>query len=270
MTQHHHEENRNEDHLLHELGRAEKLIAQLPVDAAKQQNLAAMGLLAAFVAHECRNRLTPIVGYARAASRSPGDRDLVQKAMTRIGESALELANLSELILDSISAASEGASVELAWHQACQQLSDMLKSSSITVSSEIESSLASAMSQVALSHVFENLLRNAIAAGTPGSKIALTGRSTRNGEAIRLEIQDSAHGMDQQAMQTACEPLVSQSGGTGLGLALCKYLVELAGGTISVWSRPGQGTTVKIELPAVNSGETSPIIPAEELIHPQD
>ncbi len=261
--------NLNEHPALSELERAQNLIAQLPDDSAKQQNLAAMGLLAAFVAHECRNRLTPIVGYARAASKSPGDRDLVQKAMARIGESARDLANLSEMILDSVSPAHADGSVAQAWDFACKEVSELLDSSGISVSSEIEPSLLSAMSQVAMSHVFENLLRNAIASGSPGSRIALVGRSTRNNQSIELRVQDSALGMEQHATETACRPLVSGSGSTGLGLALCKFLVESAGGRFQVHSEKGSGTTVSMELPSGKS-RAAAATPAEEATHPQD
>jgi len=262
--------NSNEHPALGELERAQKLIAQLPDDSAKQQNLAAMGLLAAFVAHECRNRLTPIVGYARAASKSPGDRELVQKAMARIGESARDLANLSEMILDSVSPAHSDGSVAQAWDFACKEVSELLDSSGIVVSSEIEPSLVSRMSQVAMSHVFENLLRNAVASGSPGSEIALVGRSTGNGQTIDLKVQDSARGMEKETTETACYPLVSGSGSTGLGLALCKFLVESVGGRFQVQSEKGNGTIINIRLPSGNKREAASITPAEEAKHPQD
>jgi len=71
-------------------------------------------------------------------------------------------------------------------------------------------------------------------------------------------VQDTGIGLsseDQQQLFTkffrAQHPLVREAGGTGLGLAIARALVELHGGTITVVSAPGQGSTFTVTLPAV-------------------
>ena len=228
-----------------------------------------MGLLAAFVAHECRNRLTPIVGYARAASRSPNDHDLVQKAMTRIGESARDLANLSEMILGSVSTAPANGRVDLAWKLACEHMADILSEDGFRFTSCIEPNLVVRLAQTSLEHVFENLLRNAVTAGQHRGEIRITASSTRNNK-VRIEIQDSSGGMESHSMETAFDPLKGSAGGTGLGLALCKFLIESAGGRIEIESIPNQGTIVRIELPKAEIVQHSEPTQAEATKHLPD
>jgi len=269
MTQNNQRDNSTQHRALRELERAESLIASLPADAVQQQHLAAMGLLAAFVAHECRNRLTPIVGYARAASRSPNDHDLVQKAMTRIGESARDLANLSEMILGSVSTAPANGRVDLAWKLACKHMADARSEDEFQFTSCIEPDLVVRLAQTSLEHVFENLLRNAITAGHQGGEIRVAASSTRNNRAI-IEIQDSSGGMESHLMETACDPLKGSAGGTGLGLALCKFLIETAGGSIAIESIPNEGVTVRIELPKAEVVQHTESTQAEATKHLPD
>jgi signal transduction histidine kinase len=70
---------------------------------------------------------------------------------------------------------------------------------------------------------------------------------------MRLSVTDTGTGMDPEALRRIFEPYFStKATGTGLGLTIAKRNVELIGGTISVGSAAGQGTTVTIELPAGN------------------
>jgi signal transduction histidine kinase len=65
-----------------------------------------------------------------------------------------------------------------------------------------------------------------------------------------IEIEDTGVGMDEDALARVFEPYFStKSTGTGLGLPIAKRNIELSGGTISVRSRKGEGTTVTICLP---------------------
>lgn len=235
---------------LREIERAERLIASLPADAEKLERLAAVGLLSAFVAHECRNRLTPIVGYARAAAGHADDRRLVTKALSRIADAAQDLANLSELILSTVTPGPDRASVSAAWQTARQELRMQSTASDIRITEDLEPDLSACMAPAALSHVLENLLRNAIAASHAGQQITLVGRSM--GNRVSLFLVDSAEGMDADLEASATTALTSGSGGTGLGLALCRYLVEAAGGRLRIVSEEGEGTTVLLELPAAD------------------
>jgi len=106
-----------------------------------------------------------------------------------------------------------------------------------------------------LARAISNLLDNAIHYNKPGGEIRVSGRATSNGFAV--DIQDTGSGIPQGDLVRVFERFyrveksrARESGGTGLGLAIVKHAVESQGGTISVASRLGTGSTFTITLPA--------------------
>lgn len=99
-----------------------------------------------------------------------------------------------------------------------------------------------------LEQLLLNLLLNAGQAAPPGSKVRLL--ATSSPEGLRLVVEDSGCGMDEDTMRQAFEPFyTTKTRGTGLGLPICRKIVEAHGGTISIQSNPGEGTTVTVRLP---------------------
>lgn len=86
-------------------------------------------------------------------------------------------------------------------------------------------------------------------------KVAIAARPVRSGDAVILTIADNGAGMTPEVMARACEPFFttrSGRGGTGLGLAMVRRLVEDEGGSVRLCSTPGEGTTVAVELPTLS------------------
>jgi signal transduction histidine kinase len=83
------------------------------------------------------------------------------------------------------------------------------------------------------------------------------------GPAVRIEVSDTGHGIDPAHLGSIFDPFFtsrdpgSESRGTGLGLSLCRQIVERSGGQITVQSTPGEGTTFKIVLPAAKTDPAS-------------
>jgi signal transduction histidine kinase len=101
--------------------------------------------------------------------------------------------------------------------------------------------------------VLVNLLDNAAKYG--GGRV-LVSTETSDG-VVHVAVADDGHGLDADEQERVFEKffradpqLARQPGGTGLGLYICKELVERMGGRIGVASRPGAGTTFWFELPA--------------------
>jgi len=93
-----------------------------------------------------------------------------------------------------------------------------------------------------------NLLHNAAHASPDGGLVRVL--TTSNADGFRLVVEDQGHGMDQETWQRAFEPFfTTKARGTGLGLPICRKIVEAHGGTISIRSAVGQGTTVTVRLP---------------------
>ena len=104
--------------------------------------------------------------------------------------------------------------------------------------------------QAQLERVLDNLLGNALRHTASGGLIRLQAR--RHGERIIISIEDNGEGIAYGQQGRIFEPFVQvgrKKGGAGLGLALCKEIVQLHGGRIGVYSRPGQGTQFYMALP---------------------
>ncbi len=108
----------------------------------------------------------------------------------------------------------------------------------------------------ALKQVLLNLLINAQQAMDGGGEVMVRTQRQR-GKAV-VQISDTGRGIPAEKLPTIFEPYYSsRSGGTGLGLATAKKIVESHGGTISVHSEPGKGTSFAIEIPTAGSDSVS-------------
>ena len=104
--------------------------------------------------------------------------------------------------------------------------------------------------QAQLERVLDNLIDNALRHTPIGGQIRLQAR--RHGERVIISVEDNGEGIAYSQQGRIFEPFVQvgrKKGGAGLGLALCKEIVQLHGGRIGVYSRPGQGTQFYMALP---------------------
>ena len=106
--------------------------------------------------------------------------------------------------------------------------------------------------QAGLREVFSNLLENAVKHNSAGTEITAEVRANRR--RLEITISDTGAGVSPELLDTMFSRgnrryVPGQNRGTGMGLYLCKMLVELHGGTISAASRDGQGTFFTISLP---------------------
>lgn len=116
---------------------------------------------------------------------------------------------------------------------------------------DLESPLPRIQADVAqLDRVLDNLLHNAIRHTASGGRIRLHAR--RHAERVIIGVEDNGEGIAYGQQGRIFEPFVQvgrKKGGAGLGLALCKEIVQLHGGRMGVYSRPGQGTQFYMALP---------------------
>ena len=104
--------------------------------------------------------------------------------------------------------------------------------------------------QAQLDRVLDNLLDNALRHTPENGHIRLQAR--RHGDRIIISVEDNGEGIAYGQQGRIFEPFVQvgrKKGGAGLGLALCKEIVQLHGGRMGVYSRPGQGTQFYMTLP---------------------
>lgn len=98
--------------------------------------------------------------------------------------------------------------------------------------------------------VLENLLDNALRHTPPGGRLLL--RARPQADTVRVEVEDSGEGLSAYQLARIFEPFVQfgeHRGSSGLGLTLCREIVEAHGGRIEARSRPGEGTCFSLRLP---------------------
>jgi signal transduction histidine kinase len=113
-----------------------------------------------------------------------------------------------------------------------------------------------------LTRLVVNLLENAVRHTPSHGEVRMTAR--REAADVVIRISDTGEGIPPEHLPHVCERFyrvdasrTRADGGTGLGLAICQSIVQAHGGTLTLHSTPGQGTTVEVRLPA--AGTTAPL-----------
>jgi signal transduction histidine kinase len=100
-----------------------------------------------------------------------------------------------------------------------------------------------------LRQALDNLVRNAIDATPSGGRVDVTARCTGGGCVV--EVRDTGRGIEPDHLPKIFDLyFTTKADGTGVGLAVTQQIVSAHGGTIEVDSRPGEGTTMRVRLPA--------------------
>ncbi|PYB86432.1 MULTISPECIES: KinB sensor domain-containing domain [Pseudomonas] len=142
-------------------------------------------------------------------------------------------------------------SLEELFERAQARFVEQASDKQIEIIRELEPPLPRIQADVAqLDRVLDNLLHNAIRHTGSGGRIRLHAR--RHAERVIISVEDNGEGIAYGQQGRIFEPFVQvgrKKGGAGLGLALCKEIVQLHGGRMGVFSRPGQGTQFYMALP---------------------
>ncbi len=233
-----------------------------------KKQLAAVGELAAAIAHEVRNPLAVIVN-AVAGLRRSAVRDEDRTMLLGIVDE--EAARLNRLVTDLLRFArpvsvkrSPVSLLELANRS---RSSAMLDGHHIVVRMDEDPELTTVWVDPSLFRlVFDNLVENACQAMKSGGTVQILVRrgQLRGDAAVRIEIADSGQGMEQGVRERALDPFfTTRPSGTGLGLPIVHRIIEAHGGEIRLESEEGQGTTVTLLLPLGPPAEEqqSPAVP---------
>ena len=242
------------------LQKSEEDLASLQGELDHVQQLATLGTLTAGIAHEINNILTPVLAYAQLAAASPGDGALVAKALGRAIAGVESASRITEAVLGF--ARGDGTDQELAplarvVEAAFNCIGRDPARDGITLELDVEPQLNVRIAPLCLQQVLLNLFLNAISAmkGRPGTLRVL---SKTDQATARIVVSDTGPGIPVDLLPRLFDPFVSGAkrdtgkpnglGGTGLGLAVCKRMIENAGGTIQVDSKPGVGASFTITL----------------------
>jgi len=225
----------------------------------RQDRLAAIGRMAASIAHEIRNPLAAMRGSIQML-RSEMDNDSSQTELMEI--ILRESDRLNRIITDFLSYARPRsltqAEVDVGdlLHQtfALMRHSPEIAANQGIVEELPAEPLFAQADEGQLRQVFWNLARNALQAMPQGGTLRATLEKNSNNR-LRIAFIDSGRGMSPDQVEHLFEPFSSTTGGTGLGLSIVYQIIREHGGTINVRSRMGQGTTITIELPIASEVE---------------
>lgn len=216
-----------------------------------QEKMAAFGLLAAGIAHEVGNPLTSISSLVQLAQRRVDD-PYVQERLALVGGQLDRISGtLRELVNFSRPATAEKVMTSLA-NVAQEALSiakyykgNRGKAVLLQVPDQLPQLL---LARDQLTQALLNLILNAIDATDKGGKVIVSGGQTP--DELYLDVMDYGCGMDTETLEKLFQPYyTTKAHGTGLGLFMTRRLVEQQGGTVTVSSTPGEGTTFRLHFP---------------------
>jgi two-component system sensor histidine kinase HydH len=221
---------------------------------AQQNELARLGEVGAVLAHELRNPLAGIKGYGQLLEeRLPKGRERGYASLI-VGES-LRLEKLADdILLFTRNDAELPLPVNLrsVVGQLTVLLMPQLEKADIRLAVSIEENTRVYCHEERVYRLLLNLLTNAIQAMPDGGEINLMAHDL--GSVVEISVADNGPGIDVEMRSKLFEPFrTSKARGAGLGLALCKKIVEGCGGSIMVEDAPGGGALFIVRFPAVLS-----------------
>ena len=239
-------------HATEELRHSHAELLSVQTELNTKQQLAAVGELAAAIAHEVRNPLA-VIFNAVAGLRRSGLRE--EDRMMLLGIVDEETARLNRLVTDLLRfarpVAVRAALVSLP-ELAHRSESVTKQDHSIEVEVDDPGVQTVQVDPGLFRLVFDNLVENACQAMPGGGVVRVrVQRGTLNAEeCARVSISDSGHGMDADVLQRATHPFfTTRPSGTGLGLPIVQRIVEAHGAALKIESVPSVGTTVELTIP---------------------
>ncbi|WP_407929013.1 sensor histidine kinase [Aestuariimicrobium ganziense] len=218
------------------------------------------------VSHELKTPIGAISLMAEAVLDATDDPETVQHFAERInietgrlGQLVTQIINLSRLQADDPMLDPELIQLPELVAEAIDRCQEQARKRRINVVTAGDDDVVVMGELSQLSDAVTNLVQNAIAYSDEGGRVAVSHRLVQQGDEpfVEIAVADNGIGIRPEDQERIFERFYRvdygrsrASGGTGLGLAIVKHVVSVHGGTINVWSRPGQGSTFTITLPA--------------------
>ena len=229
--------------------------------AAEKANLAKSDFLSS-MSHELRTPLSAILGFAQLIeSGTPPPSDAQKRSTDQILKAGWYLLELINEILDlaliesgKLSLSVEPISLTEVVKECQAMIEPQAQKRGIAVTfSDFDNALHVLADRTRLKQILINLLSNAIKYNRTGGSVVVDHVQSASGR-IRISVRDGGEGLTPDKVMQLFQPFnrlgqeTSGEEGTGIGLVVCKRLVELMGGTIGVFSQPGQGSVFWIDL----------------------
>jgi signal transduction histidine kinase len=248
------------DHQEAELKELRAQVAELTKRLDQSQRMTALGELVGTTTHEFNNVLMTIINYAKMGMRHD-DKQTRDKAFDKINTAGMRAPKIPNAVLGMARTRSDHfEQTDLAGliDETMVLLERELSKYRIAVDMQVQENLpkVSAIGNQ-IQQVFMNLLINARQAMSEGGELIVKLQQDVESNTVDLSVRDHGTGMTEETMRKIFQPYFttkagpdeSGKGGTGLGLATCKNIIEAHGGKIQVKSSLGKGTCFTLKLP---------------------
>lgn len=246
-------------------------VAELEQRLLQAEKLGSVGALAASITHEFNNILTTIINYARMGVRHR-DEAVRDKAFDKILAASQRAAKITTGMLSYVRGSGERRDV----HDLTQLARDVLvlvekdlQTRRIQLQLDLVEHVFAEVCANQVQQVLLNLIINARQAMDSGGTLYLATRANRTAGLAEILVRDTGTGIPADRLPRIFDRFYTSKtadahgqGGTGLGLALCKEVVESHRGRIRVESAVGRGTTFTLKFPLAAAPGTNPAAPA--------
>ncbi len=226
------------------------------------EKLAAVGKIAATVAHEINNPLTGVFTYIKLMERrleeGRNSADDIRKFRDYLATMGREVERTSAIVLNLLDftrpkePSRKVSSINTLIDESLVIIRNKLNMNNVAINRDLGELPEIMVDPSQIKQVFINILVNSCEAMEKGGSLAIRSRYDAGDQAAVVEFQDDGPGIPPEILSKIFDPFfTTKEKGTGLGLSVAYGIVTRHNGTIEVKSRPGEGTLTRIVLPSV-------------------
>jgi signal transduction histidine kinase len=226
---------------------------------SRAEQLAAVGHMAANLAHEVGTPLNLVSGYVQMLLEEADREPRTAERLRIVHDQIARITGILRSVLDRARRPAESRPTDLTavWTRVFEMAQPTLDAARITLEAACPPAIPLVLAeQGELELVLQNLVANSVDAMPNGGR--LTFRVTAADSEVRLDLADTGAGIDATLLPHVFEPWVTTKpagSGTGLGLSICREIVLRHGGRLTVSSRPGEGATFTVALRRADAGQ---------------
>ncbi len=229
-------------------------IQELKREVERSQRLASLGRIAAGIAHEIRNPLSSIKGFATYFGERyrdiPEDRKTAEIMVEEVERLNRVIGQLLEFARP-LAVKKKPTSMETTIHHSLKMIERDAQAKHIGVETDLPLNVSEVhIDPDRMNQVFLNLYLNAIEAMEDGGTLSVALNQREDLKSVRITVSDTGSGIKKEDLVHVFDPyFTTKQSGTGLGLAIVHRIIEAHKGEVRVESETGRGTSVTIILP---------------------
>lgn len=258
LTQELQEQYQELEHTYHKLSEAYKQLQETQEQLIHAEKLSLIGQLSSGIAHEVKNQLN-MIGFAELIQEAYPEDEQVQKYTGYILRGGNNIYNLVDEMRSFARREKRQYDMQpTSVSEVLEQLLNFIRFDKLlkyrTITTDFQPAPLTLLNEDKFGQVMINLVRNA-AHATSEETGEISIRVTANEQHVQIDVQDNGCGISDDHLEKIWEPFFSTKGeeGTGLGLDICKRIIEEHHGTIICNSQVNVGTTFTIALPVMHN-----------------